>query len=199
MNTKNSTCVFMQRLFILILFMAGIPSKGQTIFKQVGESYMTIAGTSTLHDWTMTSLEPQLQATFETTSEGTIKKLNSLSLDVMSESLKSPHKAMDKNAYASLKTDKHKTISFMLTSATINKNQIQCVGNLSIAGVTKQIGIDAVCQTLPDGTMSLQCTGSKAIKMSDYQVVAPSFMFGTVKTGDDIKISFNVIMAPDKK
>jgi hypothetical protein len=30
------------------------------------------------------------------------------------------------------------------------------------------------------------------MKMSDFQVEAPSFMFGSVKTGDEITISFNI-------
>jgi hypothetical protein len=34
--------------------------------------------------------------------------------------------------------------------------------------------------------------GVKSIKMSDYDIEAPSFAFGTVKTGDEIQIHFSI-------
>jgi len=39
----------------------------------------------------------------------------------------------------------------------------------------------------------------KKIKMSDYGIDPPSFMFGTVKTGDEMTVSFNVNLAPVQK
>jgi polyisoprenoid-binding protein YceI len=104
---------------------------------------------------------------------------------------------MDKNAYSSLKTNKFKTITFSLVTASIANNKIQCTGNLTIGGVTKQISLDADYKVKPDH--SLVCTGSKTFKMSEYQIEPPSFMFGTVKTGDEITISFSIDFAPLKK
>lgn len=191
------------RTIVLALFTAVLSgfltqAKGQTIYKQTPESYLTIAGTSTLHEWTMTSSQPQLVAAIETTSDGNVSQIKSLVLTAQSQSLKSAHNGMDKNAYSALKVDKHKAINFIMTSATVQKNVIQCLGNLSIAGVTKQVSVDATC-TLKSGKSSLICTGNKVLKMSDYQVEAPSFMFGTVKTGDEITISFNIELVPTKK
>ncbi len=177
---------------LILLALIGFPiqTQAQTTYKQTAESYIVVAGTSTLHNWTMTSKEMQFQTTFENGADGLPLRVKALSLSVNSESLKSEHKAMDKNAYSALKTDKHKAISFTLTSATVQKDIIQCSGNLTIAGVTKPITIDATCKLNPSG--SLRCTGSKPIKMSEFQVEPPTFMFGTVKTGDDITISFNM-------
>lgn len=171
---------------------------GQTIYKQSEESYLTIAGTSTLHEWTMTSSLPQLVAAIETTADGNVGRLKSLELTVLSQSLKSAHSGMNKNAYSALKVDKYKTINFIVTSSTVQKNIIQCSGNLSIAGITKQVSVDATCAS-KGGKSTLICTGSKQLKMSDYQVEAPSFMFGTVKTGDEITVSFNIELVPNKK
>ena len=56
----------------------------QTNYKQSPESYITIAGTSTLHEWTMSSSSPQLVAAIETGTEGTIKEVKSLVLMVQS-------------------------------------------------------------------------------------------------------------------
>ncbi len=181
-NTKN--------LAFTISFLAiSITLAAQTSFKQTGESYITIAGTSTLHEWTMTSLQAAIQTTFQMDEKGVPTQIKSLSVTVPGESLKSAHKAMDKNAYSALKVDKYKNIGFTLSSASTQNELFQCVGNLSIAGVTKSISLDAICKQKDKG---IRCTGSKAIKMSDFQVEAPSFMFGTVKTGNEITISFNI-------
>ena len=195
---KNRLQNIVLSIFILVLLGAVNQSQGQVIYKQSSESYITIAGTSTLHEWTMTSSQPQLAAAIETTAEGNVNQLKSLVLAVQSQSLKSAHNGMDKNAYSALKVDKYKAINFIMTSATVQKNIIQCLGNLSIAGVTKQVSVDATC-ALKSGKSSLICTGSETLKMSDYQVEAPSFMFGTVKTGDEITISFNIELVPNKK
>jgi polyisoprenoid-binding protein YceI len=173
-----------------------LPIRGQNLYKQTNASNITLAGTSTLHDWTMTSSETNIQASFKLDEAGIPIQLKSLTLSVPSQSLKSSKKAMDKNAYSALKTEKYKAISFSLASTTVQKNIFTCVGNLSIAGATKAITLDATCEVKPNKT--LNCTGKKAIKMSDYQVEAPSFMFGTVKTGDEITVSFNVELAPIK-
>lgn len=193
---KNLSWNIVLSIFILVLIGTAKQSQAQASFKQSGESYITIAGTSTLHEWTMSSSQLQLVVAAETQADGTIGQIKSLSLSVPSQSLKSANKGMDKNAYSALKVDKNKTINFIMSSATVQKNIIQCLGNLSIAGVTKQVSVDATC-AVKSGKSSLICSGSKQLKMSDYQVEAPSFMFGTVKTGNEITISFNIELVPN--
>lgn len=181
------------RIALILLLACSVIAQAQTNYKQIGESYITIAGTSTLHEWTMTTNEPDIKAIFEAGSDGKPTQLKSLSLNVATQTLKSAHKAMDKNAYSALKADKNKAITFYLTTASVQNNTIQFTGNLSIAGVTKPLSLESSLVVNADG--SLNCTGKKAIKMSDFSVEAPSFMFGSVKTGDDITISFNVKLA----
>ena len=192
-NTQKITRIV---IVLSIITCAFFQVQAQTTFKQSDYSYITVAGTSTLHEWTMTSFEATIEAGFEIDAAGVPSQLKSLSVSVPIESLKSAHKAMNKNAYSALKTDKNKAISFTLASTMVQKNIFSCVGKLSIAGVTKSISIDATCDAKPSKT--LNCTGKKAIKMSDFQVEAPSFMFGTVKTGDAITISFNIELSPIK-
>jgi polyisoprenoid-binding protein YceI len=174
--------------FLLVLVLA-FAANAQT-YKQTGDSYLNVAGKSTLHDWTMTSKEPVLQVAFEMGSDGLPAQVKTLTLTVPAQSLKSQHSAMDKNAYSSLKTDKFKNITFVLTSAKVTKGSIECSGNLTIAGTTKPVTLTATVTTKDGGI--LHCTGSKTFKMSEYQVEPPTFMFGTVKTGDEITVTFNV-------
>ncbi len=172
-----------------------LSAAGQANYRQTGTSNITIAGTSTMHDWTMTSSAANYNATFEVNADGTPAKLSMVSFTLPAESLKSKEKAMDKNAYKSLNTDKHKDITFQLTAAKITGKTITCTGNLTISGTTKPVEVDVTYEA-KNGT--LVCKGSKKIKMTDFKVDPPSFMFGTIKTGDEITVSFDVTLSQIK-
>ena len=181
-------------LLALAVVLFSLSSKAQSRYVQTNSSRISISGTSTLHEWTMTSDKVNYDAAIETSSQGIPQQLISLIVSVPAESLKSGKGGMDKNAYSALKTDKNKNITFQLISAKIEDKTIRCHGNLSIAGTTKQIDVEANYTILPDG--SIQCKGSKKLAMRDYNVEPPSFMFGSVTTGNEITVSFDVILAP---
>ena len=163
-------------------------------YKVDDKSSVVIKGTSTLHDWEMKTSNVSGTANFELDNTE-ISGIKSLTISVPSESLKSDKSAMDKNAYKALKTSDHKNINFKMTK--INRFEkvgddyrITCDGTLEIAGSSKPTVVIAMCSLLNTGVV--HCTGEKTIKMSEYKVEAPSFMFGSVKTGDEITIVFDV-------
>lgn len=166
---------------------------GQITYTQTQETTLTIAGTSTLHDWTMTSTAATCQADFAFQADGSPAGLSRLVVSLPAESLKSHKDAMDKNAYKALRTDQFKTITYSMLTTNIQGPIIQTTGNLTINGTTRKIDLQATCQRFSEYT--LHCTGKKELKMSDYKVEAPSFMFGTIKTGDAITLSFDVKLA----
>jgi len=194
---KPSKNTFVKRqLFICIgILMTALTGLAQN-YRVSGTPLISITGTSTMHDWEMTSNQASLQAAFETDAAGTPSKLTSLNLSIPAESLKSGKGAMDKNAYTSLKTDKNKLITFQLTSATINGKTIDNKGSLTIAGTTKPVQVNATFEVQGDG--SLKFKGSKKIIMTEFNVEPPSFMFGSVKTGDETTLSFEIILSPTK-
>jgi len=51
--------------------------------------------------------------------------------------------------------------------------------------------MDVYCVVNKDATIN--CSGTEALKMSDYKVEPPSFLFGAMKTDDAIKVDFNVV------
>jgi polyisoprenoid-binding protein YceI len=181
-------------MLTLMIALASPAIQGQTRYTPNTPSKITIAGTSTLHDWTMASSETTYEAQFEVDADGAPVRLASLTFTVPAESLKSGKGAMDKNAYSALKTDTYKQIAFQLSSASMDAKTIQCAGKLKVAGVTKQVEVDVTYTLLPGNI--IQCKGTKKIKMTDYGVEPPSFMFGSVTTGDEITISFEVTLAP---
>lgn len=183
-------------ILALAIVFAALAAQGQDRYAQSGSSTISIAGTSTLHAWTMISKEALYDAAFETNGVGDPVRLTALTVSLPAESLKSGKAAMDKNAYNALKTDAQKQIAFQLVSSKMDGKSIQCVGKLKIAGTIKQIDLEVIYTILPGG--ALQCKGSKKIVMTDYNVEPPSFMFGSVTTGDEITVSFEVTLAPKK-
>lgn len=156
---------------------------------------VAIAGTSTFHDWDMISEKANCDISFNFDGSN-ITGLSSLAFIVKGETLKSDHKGMDKNAYKALNTEKYPDISFTSNYANIRPNGansyvVSAKGKLTISGTSKEVWLAAVC-TIDPSDMSIQSSGSLKMKMSEYNVQPPSFMFGAMKTGDEITVKYHV-------
>ena len=151
-------------------------------------SQITVAGTSNLHDWTMDASKFSCDAKMVVTS-GQLKDITSLVFTLPVKNLKSKESLMDTRAYKALNADTHDKMTFKLTDATVVEAQkvIKVTGNLTISGVTKSISIQSNYVVNADESVSFK--GSRAIKMSDFNIKAPSFMMGALKTGDDLTIN----------
>jgi polyisoprenoid-binding protein YceI len=158
---------------------------------------IAVAGTSTLHNWDMASEKANCDISFNFDGAN-ITGLSSLAFTVQGETLKSDHKGMDKNAYKALNIEKYPVISFSSSSANIRSNGpnsylISAKGKLTISGVSKEVWLAGV-STVNPADMSIQTVGSAKIKMSEYNVEPPSFMFGAMKTGNEITVKFTVTL-----
>lgn len=151
-----------------------------------------IEGTSSLHDWNMSSKVGNTQATF-TVKDGKITEINALSFTVDATTLKSNRSGLDKNAYKALKTSKSKTITYKMTNGTVKQAgsgyQINVNGTLTIAGETKPLAITATATLEAD--QSIKVKGAVKFKMSNYGVKPPTVVMGTIKTGDEITLSYD--------
>lgn len=156
---------------------------------------LTVSGTSTLHDWDMKSTQGACEANFTFNGAGALTGISGLSFTTRAEALKSGHGAMDKNAYKALKTDKYATISFVASSATVSpasgsEYTVKSNGKLSIAGAAVDAEVTATCKVNADKSVTV--VGAKKISMKDFGVVPPSFMLGTIKTGNDVTLKFDL-------
>jgi polyisoprenoid-binding protein YceI len=169
----------------------------QSKYHPAGNVQITIEGTSNIHDWTMKSDQGTCTGEIEINNSGALAGLSALSFSVPAESLKSEHKAMDKNTYKALNTNKYGTISFTVEAVGLkpagNSGYILTAkGKLTISGVTKDILLTANGVINPD--KSITYNGSYKLKMTDYNVEPPSIMFGAIKTGDNVVVKFNLIL-----
>jgi polyisoprenoid-binding protein YceI len=166
-----------------------VAAQGNTL-----KSYeMNVAGGSNVHAWTMKALNGTSSASFAV-KPGTIN-LTSLEFSVPVKSLKSESSLMDSRTYNTLKSDKFKTISYKLVSAIItpagnNHYTIKATGNLTISGVTRQVVMNTNCVVNADNTITV--TGQQKLRMSEFQIAPPSFLFGAMKVADEVTISFNL-------
>lgn len=178
------------------MLVVAFSASAQEVYQQTADSFIKISGTSTLHDWVMTSTEPKVQVRLTRTTEGTLSTLEGATFTLRSESLKSGRQAMDHNTYSTLSTDEFKTINLSVTETAVTPAQLKCIGNITVCGVTKPITLDVAYKLNANG--SIRCTGSKKLKMSDFGLEAPTFMFGTVRTGDEVTVDFSIMLVPSK-
>jgi polyisoprenoid-binding protein YceI len=181
-------------LFAAINFALSITAVAQTNYHtQVVD--IKLNGTSNLHDWEMKAVSGTSAASFVITN-GKVTSLSRLNFSLPAKNLKSGKSSMDKNTYKALKTDANPNISFVLTSATVvstggNNYKLNCQGKMSIAGKTNQTELVATGVYNP-ADKSFTVTGVKKMKMTDYNVKPPTALLGSIRTGNDITISYNL-------
>ncbi len=198
MNTLHKICF----TILVIIFSTGMKDalNAQSLYTVENSKAVSIKlnGTSTLHNWSMKAQELNGQGYFSfLPGEGNeLKSLDSMMFSVQVENLKSDEKKLDKNAYKALKAEQYKDIVFKLISSVViplkkHTYLIKALGNLSIAGVTREITLNVSCQVNKGKT--ILCTGSENLNMTDYHVTPPAFLLGAMKTGDAIVLEFKLL------
>ena len=183
---------------LFLCFSLSQVSNAQTAFKIGPNSVMTLAGTSTTHNWAMTAHSFTGNATMAVSSSGQLSAVSALNLVLPVQNLKGDHDGMNTNAYKALKSDQFKDITFKLTSAKVTssgakKYNIAVLGSLTIAGVTKPVTLNTAATVNTNGTVS--CSGSVPILLSNYGVKPPSLMLGTMKVGNAMTLKYNLLLA----
>jgi polyisoprenoid-binding protein YceI len=167
------------------------------------ESKLWIDGTSNLHSWSCkaTSLDAavDLDAVLATQiATAPPKALKRVQVKVPVKSLKCNHNGMDGNVYKALKADQSPEISYILATfdavPTEAKDSftLHTVGTLVIAGTEKKVEMDVIATRLADGSVSAK--GIVPIKMTDFGIQPPTAIFGRLKTGDEVKVNFELMV-----
>ncbi len=156
-------------------------------------SKISILGTSTLHDWEsdVEEIEGEINLDFDGNK---LQSLNNLILTVTVKSIKSGKSGMDKNTYNALNEKKHPQITYQLSSVeSITANDLKVNGELSIAGVTKTK--ELISQYVIEDR-SVVFNGAITFNMTEFDIKPPTALMGTIKTGDEITIEYDVIFMP---
>ena len=187
MNTKST-------ILLLCMAVAAFAATADRFATATG-SVVKVEGTSTLHDWTMegTTIQGEIDAPTPDNWNAPAKAV----ITIPVTSIKSEHGKMDKLMADALKAKAHPEIRYEMTAAT-PKNATAAAfvlatrGRLTIAGVTKEIEMDVQGSRNADGRYTL--AGTAPIRMTSFGIKPPTAMLNTIKTGDDVKVTFRWVV-----
>jgi polyisoprenoid-binding protein YceI len=179
-------------LYALLLLFA-VAAHGQKAYSLKSHK-VSVDGTSSIHDWS--SEITKMDWTGQLTVDGaSVKAIQNVVVTIPVESIKSEKGGiMDDKTYEAFKSDRHPTITFKLTNATVTGLAVKANGTLTMAGVSKPIVINATLKVLADG--SIRMSGSKKINMKDYKMTPPKAVMGTIKVGEKVILLFDLVLAP---
>lgn len=174
---------------VFTLFVFTLSANAQKNYNLDAKSNFSVAGTSTLHDWTMKSASGTGTAKL-TVTDSKLTDINNIDITLPAETIKSEKKSMDKVAYEALKTKANKNIRYVLKSAEkVNDNTWNLTGTYTIAGASKVLKTQ-VKTSVSNGVVNIQ--GSDKITFKEFGMKSPTAMLGTIKTGEDLTIKFNI-------
>jgi len=169
-------------------------------------SELTIEGTSSLHAFhcktnrIMAYVDVDPGYTKDLTKVA--RPIVSVKVNIVVKTLTCGNGQMDKNMYSTLDADKNPLIKYTMSNYDIldgTKSPAAFVANttgtLTISGQEKVISMKINAERLSDGKATAQA--EQALLMSDFGIKPPSFMFGRLKVGDEIKVKFNLKAGPE--
>ena len=191
------------RLYAVALIAAATTAAAQETARVpvAPESRLWIDGTSNLHGWTCKAekLEAAVELDKAAAAQLAIappKALKRVEVKVPVKSLKCGHGGMDNNLYKALNADATPEISYIMATFEVVPGEVKdsftlkTAGTLTISGKENKIAMDVIANRLPDGTV--KATGTVPVKMTDYGIKPPTAIFGRLKTGDEVKVSFEL-------
>jgi polyisoprenoid-binding protein YceI len=184
--------------FIAMIGIANIGyAQAKYKIQETNDVAIKLTGTSSVHDWEMDAnkAEGEAEFLFKTGTNGELQSVESLTFALAVKDLQSDSKGLDKNAYEALKANKFNTIQYKLSSSTFSSEKggrlLKTKGKLTIAGVTNDIIMNVHLVVNKNGSVTFK--GSYKLNMSDYNVDPPTYMFGTIKTGNVITLDFSAV------
>jgi polyisoprenoid-binding protein YceI len=171
-------------------------------------SKVKMEGTSTIHDWTVES--PNIDGFIEADGnflESALKDPKAARLSVQAfipvSTLKSYAESMDAVMQEHLNMAEYPRIEYRLielkptpAAGTAGPLKFDAVGALTVSGTTRTITMRVTVERM-DKTR-IKITGSTPLKMTDFDVKPPApriLGMPVIKTGNDIKISFEWLVA----
>lgn len=198
-------------LVTALAFLAGaaLVSAENVTYNAVPGSKLKMDGTSTIHDWTVESSliggTLEWDAAFDTAPKaGKVPGAKVESL-ILVRSLKSGKSAMDAVMQDAMKAEQHTKITYKLKELTLKEvpasagapMQFESDGEITVSGVTKPLKMPVTAVREGD---KLKITGQATLKMTDHDIKppAPAVGLGLIKTGDEVKITFDWVTAKKK-
>lgn len=158
---------------------------------------LTIDGTATLVGKWACGGDARVEAKPEPSAEpipGLLEGIQAITVIAYVPEIECGDSTMNKHLRKALKVDAYPEIRYRAGKYTLvdNGTAVQSSGELTIAGVTKPVGLGAKLIPLPEGGTRVE--GAMEIDMADYGVKPPSFFFGTLKVAKLVTVRFDTIV-----
>ena len=164
-------------------------------------SSVKMEGTSTVHDWTTIGIiggSMELDAAFDADLK-TVKETPKVAVVIPVRQLKSQvtpgGPRMDQVMQEHMNAKQFPRIEYKLAELTAKDGKLEAKGDLTVSGVTKTVVMPVAFERVEGG--KLKVSGSATVKMSDFNIKPPNPEFAGVgiKTGDEVKITFDWLTA----
>ncbi|MDR8391445.1 YceI family protein [Aliifodinibius sp. S!AR15-10] len=195
--------IWIASILLLVPFIGSAQSAEYTLNKN---STMVITGTSTIHDWEADVEEMDLSVSLDPAlldQKNPEAPVTSLSLNIPVKSIESGKGGMNRKIYGALKEKDHPQIMFNLTSSeladTVQSAEsftLKVKGNLNVAGTVNEVSFPVKGTKV--GEDNYRFEGTYGINMKDYGVDPPSAVFGTIKSGEEVTIKFNILLTANR-
>lgn len=188
-----------------ILSLAGIAAlvvvlAGWSVFSQPltfdSQSKIWVEGTSTVRSWTCEAGQFTGAITGDVQS-GVLAGLSATTVTIPVARMDCGGNQITSKMRDALKVSSNPNIQFALTDARVGSPNngrfaVETSGRLTIAGVTRDVRFIAEGRALADGGFRL--TGSVPVLMTNHGVSPPTAMLGTLRSGDEVTVRFDVIV-----
>lgn len=167
-------------------------------------SEVTVEGTSTMHAYHCTTNKIMAYVDVDPgyTKDLTkiAKPIVSVKVNIVVNTLKCGNATMDKNLYSTLNAEKNPVITYTLSGYDIlnglsSSFAANTKGSLKISGTEKLIDMKVNASRLSEGKVTAE--GEETLLMTDFGIKPPSFMLGTLKVGNEVKVKFNLKAGPE--
>ena len=165
------------------------------------DSKMWIEGTSNKSDWTVNASELTGFVMTDVGASAENPGIQKTEISVPSAKIASNKSSiMDRLMKKALKVQQHSEITYVLKSAELESATesgytLKTMGDLTLAGVTNEIAMDI--EGAMEGEGQMRFKGSHTMLMSDYDIDRPTAMYGSLRTGDEVVVYFDLLVARD--
>jgi polyisoprenoid-binding protein YceI len=166
-------------------------------------SEITLEGTSTLHAFhcktNKLNAYVDVDPGYATDLTKVARPIVSVQVNIVVKTLTCGNTTMDNNMYATLKANENQIIKYRLSGYDIVDGSAtgfaaNTKGTLTIAGKEKAIDFRVNASRLAEGKATAE--GEESLLLTDFGIQPPSFMFGRLKVGNEIKVKFNLKAGP---
>lgn len=155
------------------------------------DSRLWLEGTSTVRSYKCAAGKVDVSVIGEPTA-APAEIVKSASLVVPVAQLDCGNKTMNEHMKKALKADKFQEISWKMASYGVQGTAVTVEGSLTIAGKENPITLTGT-GTAENGVIRFK--GSKKFKMTEFGVKPPTLMLGTMRVGDPVTVSFDLVLS----